>query len=50
MIKSNEGFTSFDLTLQSLLDEILNGQDPLDYLLTFHDTLANAMNAEAFGR
>ena len=42
----NDGFTSFDLTLQSLLDEILNGQDPLDYLLTFHQTLANAMDAE----
>ncbi len=42
----NDGFTSFDLTLQSLLDEILNGQDPLDYLLTFHETLANAMDAE----
>jgi gliding motility-associated-like protein len=42
----NDGFTSFDLTLQSLLDEILNGQDPSAYLLTFHETLANAMDAE----
>ncbi len=42
----NDGFTEFDLTLASLLDEILNGQDPLDYFVSFYETLANAMDAE----
>jgi len=41
----NDGFTEFDLTLASLLDEILNGQDPLDYFVSFYETLANAMDA-----
>jgi gliding motility-associated-like protein len=43
-VAPNDGFTVFDLSLQSLLDEILNGQDPLDYLLSFHETLENAMD------
>jgi gliding motility-associated-like protein len=43
-VAPNDGFTAFDLGLQSLLDEILNGQDPLDYLLSFHETLENAMD------
>ena len=41
----NDGFTEFDLTLDSLLSEILNGQDPLDYLVSFYETLSNAMDA-----
>ena len=41
----NDGFTEFDLTLASLLAEILNGQDPLDYFVSFYETLANAMDA-----
>ena len=40
----NDGFTSFDLTLQELLDEILGGQDPIAYALTFHETLENAID------
>lgn len=43
---NTDGFDSFDLTTKD--DEVLNGQDPTRYIVTYHETLADAeseMNA-----
>lgn len=37
---NNDGFTIFDLTIKNA--EILNGENPGDYMITYHETLANA--------
>ncbi|WP_243473093.1 choice-of-anchor L domain-containing protein [Winogradskyella sp. MH6] len=43
---NTDGFDSFDLTTKD--EEVLNGQDPTRYIVTYHETLADAeaeMNA-----
>ena len=43
---NTDGFDSFDLTIKD--DEVLNGQDPTRYIVSYHETLADAeseMNA-----
>ena len=40
---SADGFATFDLT--SKADEILNGQDPLQYILSYYETQENAESA-----
>src|SRR5690554_4543417 len=37
-----DGFGTFDLTTK--IDEILNGADPSDYLITFHEEYDNAQS------
>jgi len=40
----NDGIAEFDLRDQDLIDEILGGQDPSVYLVSFYETIDNAMN------
>ncbi len=41
-LDANDGIGTFDMTDTALRDEILNGQDPIQYSVTYYATLADA--------
>ncbi|MDO1499881.1 T9SS type B sorting domain-containing protein [Winogradskyella maritima] len=41
-VNDNDGFAQFDLTTQDA--EIFDGQDPMDFTLTYHDSMDDALN------